>query len=183
MNCYSRSKEMFQFSTSIIPLDAISHHIHTQIMKTRWHCKSFCYTIFWLRKSSKLPSAIFHFFTKWYPLNNYEKLFLFHLNSSFRSGDIRIFIFPTSSQFFSVSHCLRGWFKINLKVYDVSNCLNKNLITHFPWYLEKEKRYDIENLSIDTVVRKEHFSGKIMQKLCTGKPVRDGFLILVNNPK
>ena len=29
MNCYSRSKEMFQFSTYIIPLDEIPHNRHT----------------------------------------------------------------------------------------------------------------------------------------------------------
>ena len=47
------------------------------------------------------------------------------------------------------------------------NCLNKNLITYFVWYLKKEKRYDIETLSIDRVLNKEHFYGKIMQKMCT----------------
>ena len=31
-----------------------------------------------------------------------------------------------------------------LEVYEVSNCLNKKLITHFICYLEKEKRYDIK---------------------------------------
>ena len=30
MNCYSRSKEMFQFSTYIIPLDEIPHLKHTE---------------------------------------------------------------------------------------------------------------------------------------------------------
>ena len=80
------------------------------------------------------------------------KCFLFHLKRSFRSWDIQIFIFPSSSQFFPVSHWLRGWFKINLEVYDVSISLNKRLITHFVWYLEKEKRYDIETLSIDRVL-------------------------------
>ena len=34
MNSFSRSKEMFQFSTYIIPLDEVSHHKHAQIMKT-----------------------------------------------------------------------------------------------------------------------------------------------------
>ena len=29
---------------------------------------------------------------------------------------------------------------INLKVYDVISCLNKNLITHFVGYHEKEKK-------------------------------------------
>ena len=71
------------------------------------------------------------FFTKWQPLNNYEKCFLFHLKSSFHCQDIQIFVFPSSPLFVPVSHWLRGWWKINLKVYDVSNCLNKNLITHF----------------------------------------------------
>ena len=42
-----------------------------------------------------------------------------------------------------------------------------NLITHFVWYLEKEKSYEIEALSIETVLNKEHFSGKIIQKMCT----------------
>ena len=44
------------------------------------------------------------------------------------------------------SHWFSGWSKINYKIYDVINCLNKYLITHFVWYLEKEKRYDTETL-------------------------------------
>ena len=100
-------------------------------------------------------------------LQKLRKMFLFHLKSSFRSRDIQFFVFPFSSFFLSVSHCFRGWSKINLKVCDIINCLNKNLITHFVWYLKKEKRYDIETLSIDRVLNKEHFYGKIMQKICT----------------
>ena len=88
-----------------------------------------------------------------------KKLFLFSSYSNFCT-----FVFPS---FFPVSHCFRGWFKKNLKVYDVINCLNKNLITHFVWYLEKEKRYDIETLSIDRVLNKKHFYCKVMQKICT----------------
>ena len=53
------------------------------------------------------------------------------------------------------------------KVYDVINCLNKNLIIHFAWCLGKEKRYDIETLSIDRVLNKEHFYGKTMPKMWT----------------
>ena len=86
---------------------------------------------------------------------------------SFRSWDIHIFLFPPSPLFLPVSHCLRAWLKINLKVYDAINCLNKNLITHFVWYLEKEKSYHVETLVIDTVLNKKHFSEKIMQKMCT----------------
>ena len=88
-----------------------------------------------------------------------KKLFSFS-----RYSNYCIFVLP------SFSPCpplLRGWSKINLKVYDNINCLNKNSITHFVWYLEKEKRYDIETLSIDGVSNKEHFYGKIMQKICT----------------
>ena len=73
-------------------------------------------------------------------------------------------VFPS---FFPFSHCFRGWWKINLKVCDVINYLNKNFITHFAWYLKKEKRYDNETLSIDSVLKKEHFYWKIMQKMCT----------------
>ena len=78
----------------------------------------------------KLASAIFHFFHQMTALK-YEKCFLFHVKSSFHCQDIQSFIFPSSNHFFPDSHWLRGWWRINLKVYDVSNCLNKNLITHF----------------------------------------------------
>ena len=48
-----------------------------------------------------------------------------------------------------------------------SASLYKNLITQFVSYPEKEKRYGIETFSIDRVLSKEDFYGKIMQKLCT----------------
>ena len=64
MNSYSRSKKMFRFPTFMISLDAIPHHRDTQIMKAYWQCKSFYYTILWLKGSLKLVSAIFDFFTK-----------------------------------------------------------------------------------------------------------------------
>ena len=91
------------------------------------------------------------------------------------------FVFPSSPLFLSVIHCFRGCSKINLKACDVSNCLNKNVITHFVWYLEKEKSYDIETLSINRVLNKEQcrkHAENVHQKL-----VPDSFLILVNNPK
>ena len=119
--------------------------------------------------------------TKWYPFKNYEKCFSFHLKSFFRSRDIQIVVFLSSRLFLSVSHCFRDWSKINLKVYDIINCLSKKFIRHFVWYLEKEKRYDIETLSIDRVLRtflwKSH-AENVHQKL-----VLDPFLMLVNNPK
>ena len=45
-----------------------------------------------------------------------------------RYSNFCIFIFPS---FFPVGHCFRGLSSKNLKVYDVINCLNKNLITPF----------------------------------------------------
>ena len=71
---------------------------------------------------------------------------------------------------------------VNLKVYDVINCLSKNL-THFVWYLEKEERYDIENLTIDRLLNKDHFLWKNHAENGHQKLVPDSFLILVNNPK
>ena len=99
-------------------------------------------------------------------LNNYQKSFLFHLKSSFCSRAIQIFVFPSSPLFFPAGHCFRRWLKINLKVYNVINCLNKNSMTYFVWYLQKERRYDIETLSIDGVLNKKYSYGKIMQKIC-----------------
>ena len=89
-------------------------------------------------------------------INNYEKCFLFH---------------PTSD-LFSVGYCdcFRGRSKINLKVYDVINCLNKNLVTHFVLSLEKEKRYDIETLSIDRALNKEKSCRKYAPK-ASPKPI------------
>ena len=108
---------------------------------------------------------IFIFFTKLYPFKNFKKCFLFHLKSSFHSRDIQFFVFLSFPLFVPVSHCFRGWLKINLKVHDVIDCLNKNSITHFVWYLGKEKRYDNETLSIDEVSDNEQFYRKIRSKM------------------
>ena len=54
-------------------------------------------------------------------------------------------------------------------------------MTHFVQYL-KEKRYDIETLSIDRVLNNEQFYWKIMQKMYQ-KLFLDPFLTLVNKPK
>ena len=56
---------------------------------------------------------------------------------------------------------------MNFRVHDVINCLTKNIRTYFVRYLEKEKRYDIETLSIDRVSNEENCYGKIMKKICT----------------
>ena len=92
------------------------------------------------------------------------------------------FVFLSTPLFPPVSHCFRGWAKINLKVNDAINYLNKNLITHFVWYLEKEKRYDTETLSIYRVLNKGHFHGSHAENVHQNL-VSDPFLILVNNPE
>ena len=49
-----------------------------------------------------------------------KNAFYFILKALFCSRDIQIFAFLSSTLFLFVSHCFRGWLKINLKVYDVS---------------------------------------------------------------
>ena len=59
----------------------------------------------------KLVSAIFYqifIFHQMIALQNYENYFLFHLKTSFRSRDIQIFVFWSSSLFSPVSH----WFRV-----------------------------------------------------------------------
>ena len=78
-----------------------------------------------------------------------------------------IFVFLSFPLFLHVGHCFTGWSKINLKVQNVINCLNKNSITHFAGYLEKEKRYDTETLSKEYQI-KNIFIEKLCWK-CTAK--------------
>ena len=89
-----------------------------------------------------------------------EKCLLFHLKSSFRPGDIQIFVFLFFPLFLPLGHCFGEWSKINLQVHDIINWLHKNSITHFVWYLEKNHAKNVQ------------------QKL-----VPHLFIILVNNPK
>ena len=110
----------------------------------------------------KLVSAIFYQIFIFHQMIALQKLWkMFSISSkklfSFsRYSYFCISVFP-SPLFFLCQHCFRGWSKKNRKVHDMINCLNKNLRTHFVWYLEKEIRCNIENLSIDRVLNKEHF--------------------------
>ena len=102
-----------------------------------------------------------------------KKLFSFSRYSNFC-----IFVFPS----FSPCQLLLywGWFHKNCKVYDVIICLNKNLITHFVWYLEKEIRCDIVHwwhIKYGTFLCKNH-AENVHQKLAP-----DPFSILLNNSK
>ena len=133
-----------------------------------------------LKKSLKLVSAIFHFCTKWQPLDNSEKCFLLYLKSSFRSQDIQIFVF-LSSLSISCSHWLRGWLKINLKNYGVSNCLNQNLITILLDILRRKK--DMTLNFANWLSNKEYFYGKNHAENVHHNQVAEPFLVLVNNAK
>ena len=144
--------------------------------KYRRDCTKQC-TVNYLQKASIcmiyyiFKACVCYFLSNFYfssndiPSKTMKSVFLFHQKSSFRPQDIQIFVFSSSPLFFPVSHYLRGWSKKNLKIYDVINWLNKNSIKHFVWYLQKEIRCDIETLSIDRELSKEHFYGKIMQKM------------------
>ena len=115
--------------------------------------------------------SLSHIFTKWWLLKNW-KIFLLRM--------FKIFGFPSSPLFFFVDNSFRGWSKINLKVYEAINGLNKNLRTHFVCYLEKEMYWNSVNwysIKWETFLWKHH-AENVHQKLFLNL-----FLILVNNPK
>ena len=81
----------------------------------------------------KLVSAIFHhffIFNQIIALQKIWKMYFISSESSFRSQDIQIFVFPSSPLFLPVSHCFRGWSNINLILCDI-NCLNNKLNNTF----------------------------------------------------
>ena len=95
-------------------------------------------------------------------VKNHENVF--SSKKLFSFSNYSDFLFQSSPFFLPVRHCFRGCLKINLKVYGIINCLNTNLIAHFVWYLEKEKRYDIKTLTIDRVLNRKHFLEKSCRK-------------------
>ena len=119
----------------------------------------------------KLVSAIFYEMFTFHQIVALQKLWkMFFISSKklFSFSRCSNFCISTFPSFSSCQPMLeRAWSKINLKVYDVIKCLNKDLITHFVWYFEKVKRYDSKTLVIDTALNKEYFYGKIILKLCT----------------
>ena len=107
-------------------------------------------------------ACVRYFLTNFYliALQKLWKIFLFHLKSSFRSRDIQIFVYPSSPLFLSASHCFRAWSKKILKVYNVINCLNNTFCVIF-WEGKKLWHWNF----VHGVLHKEHFYGKIMQKM------------------
>ena len=111
--------------------------------------------------SLKLLSTIVLFFHCKIALEKLKMLFISSKKLFFVPELFKVlFYYPPSPLFLPVGHCFRGWLKLNHQVYNVISYLSKNLITHFVWYLEKEKRYGIGTLSIDRVLNKEHFLQK-----------------------
>ena len=129
-----------------------------------------------------LKACAHYFFSKFYfSLNNSPSKTIENakiLKRSFCYRDVQIFAFSSPPLFPLISYCFRDFSKMNLKVYDVINCSNKNLITHFVWYLEKEKRYGIKTLSVDRIFLWKSHAENVHQNL-----VPCPFLILMNNLK
>ena len=114
--------------------------VHGNVICWRYHIFSIRLTIYWSSCSKsyifrakcswhlKLKTCVCYFLLNFYysphdspktmknDFYSSKKLFLFSRYSNFC-----IFIF---SSFFPVSHCFRGWFKKNFKVYDAMNCPN-----------------------------------------------------------
>ena len=70
--------------------------------------------------------------------------------------------------------------KINLKVYDIINCLNKNLMTHFDRNMRRKKGMRLKLCPL--IEYRNVFMDKSCRK-CAPKVVPDPFLIMVNNSK
>ena len=119
----------------------------------------------------KLVSAIFYqflFLHQMIALSKLWKMLFIPSRKLFSFSRYSNFCISLLPSFSPCRPCFRRWSKmINLQVYDVINCLNKNLIRDSVWYHPKEKRCDIEPLSINRVLNKKHFSWKIMQKMST----------------
>ena len=122
-----------------------------------------------------LKACLIFFFFFFHQMMAAQKLWKIFLLRMFK-----IFGFPSSPLFFFVDNSFRGWSKINLKVYEAINGLNKNLRTHFVCYLEKEMYWNSVNwysIKWETFLWKHH-AENVHQKLFLNL-----FLILVNNPK
>ena len=72
---------------------------------------------------------------------------------------------PSHCSIFIFSKCI--FYLVPLVIFSTSNVAKNCSVTHFVCSHEKEKRYDIETLSINGVSDKEHFYRKLMQKKCS----------------
>ena len=73
------------------------------------------------------------------PSKTMKNVFYFIKKALFVLNILKFLYFRLLLFFFFVCHCLRGWSKKNLKIYDIINCLNKNLITHILFDILRKK--------------------------------------------
>ena len=117
-------------------------------------------------KSLKLVSAIFYQIFIFHHMIALQKLWEMFISPK------KLFLFSRYSNFCNLSSpilslsatALEVDSRKILKVYDVVNGLNKNLVTHYVWYLEKEIRLDIETLPIDRVLNRTFLWKKSFRK-------------------
>ena len=133
------------------------------------------------KKLKMVQACVCYFLSKFYfspndsPSKTMKNVFI---SSKKLFSSSRYSNFCISPLFLPVSHCFRGWLKINLEVFDIINCLNKNLITYFAWYFRKKKSYDIETLSIDSIkwgtfLLENYGENKTFWKRIIKKPKKD----------
>ena len=84
-------------------------------------------------RTLKLVSTIFYqvfIFHQMIALQKLWKMFFISSKKLFLFSRYSDFCISVFCLFLRVSHCFRGWSKINLEIYDVFNCLWKNVITY-----------------------------------------------------
>ena len=123
----------------------LSSFLHLVIFSVQYLLFSSVTTIHYFKSFAgvflKLVSAIFIKFLLFHQMIALQKLWKMVFISSkklFSISRYSLFVF-LSAPFSTCRPLLRGWSKINLKVHNIINCLTKNSITYFVWYLGKEK--------------------------------------------
>ena len=93
-------------------------------------------------RTLKLVSTIFYqvfIFHQMIALSKLWKMFFISSKKLFLFSRYSDFCISVFCLFLRVSHCFRGWSKINLEIYDVFNCLWKNVITYLFDILRRKK--------------------------------------------
>ena len=119
----------------------------------------------------KFVSAIFYQIFIFHQMIAIQKLWKIIFVSSKKALfvlEIFKFLYICPSLFFALSAIALEIDSRKMLVYDVVNCLNKNLNTHYVWYLEKEIRCDIGTLSIDRAFLWKNHAENVHQKLAPG---------------
>ena len=90
---WSQHKKYFSFKSIILAVKTICAEACFQARLSSKSEKVHCNYTWVFKACVRYFLSNFYFFTKWYHFKNYEKCFLFHQKSSFRSWDIKIFVF------------------------------------------------------------------------------------------